>query len=40
MISRVRAKLEAPGQPPVIETVRGVGYRFARPAGPSPASRA
>jgi DNA-binding response OmpR family regulator len=33
MISRLRAKLAAPNQPPTIETVRGVGYRFARPAG-------
>lgn len=30
-ISRLRAKLEHPGGPHYIETVRGTGYRFVRP---------
>ena len=28
-VSRLRRKLDRPEQPPLIETVRGVGYRFA-----------
>lgn len=31
-ISRLRAKLERPGEPRSIETERGIGYRFVRPA--------
>ena len=31
-ISRLRAKLERPGEPRYIETERGMGYRFVRPA--------
>ncbi|MGA1523585.1 MAG: winged helix-turn-helix domain-containing protein, partial [Planctomycetota bacterium] len=27
-VQRVRRKIESPGQAPVIETVRGVGYRL------------
>jgi two-component system KDP operon response regulator KdpE len=30
-VSRLRAKLEAPGGPHYIETERGLGYRFVRP---------
>jgi DNA-binding response OmpR family regulator len=30
-VSRLRAKLETPGQPHLIETERGLGYRFVRP---------
>lgn len=32
-ISRLRAKIEPPGGPRYIETERGLGYRFVRPAG-------
>jgi DNA-binding response OmpR family regulator len=35
-ISRLRAKLERPGSPRLIETERGLGYRFARRLGPVP----
>jgi two-component system, OmpR family, KDP operon response regulator KdpE len=31
-VSRLRAKLERPGEPRYIETERGLGYRFVRPA--------
>lgn len=31
-LARLRKKLEAPGETPVLATVRGVGYRFAGPA--------
>lgn len=27
-VSRLRAKIDAPGEPPMIRTVRGAGYRF------------
>jgi two-component system, OmpR family, KDP operon response regulator KdpE len=38
-ISRLRAKLERPGEPRYIETERGLGYRFVRPADtPAPHS--
>ncbi|MFN8513097.1 MAG: response regulator transcription factor [Thermomicrobiales bacterium] len=38
-ISRLRAKLERPGEPRYIETERGLGYRFVRPAEtPAPRS--
>lgn len=32
-VSRLRRKLEWEGQPPLIETVRGLGYRFSSEAG-------
>jgi two-component system KDP operon response regulator KdpE len=38
-VSRLRRKLEAPGGPQYIETERGLGYRFVRPADLRPAAR-
>jgi DNA-binding response OmpR family regulator len=32
LVNRVRAKIETPGNPPLIQTERGAGYRFVRPA--------
>ena len=32
-VSRLRRKLEWEGQPPLIETVRGLGYRFSSDVG-------
>jgi two-component system KDP operon response regulator KdpE len=37
-VSRLRAKLERPGDPAYIHTERGVGYRFVRPPALSPIS--
>lgn len=34
-VSRLRAKLSAQGEPPLIQTVRGVGYRLALPDEPA-----
>lgn len=31
LVNRVRAKIESPGNPPLIQTERGAGYRFVRP---------
>jgi two-component system KDP operon response regulator KdpE len=39
-ISRLRAKLERPGGAHFIATERGLGYRFLKPAHPTPASLA
>lgn len=36
-VSRLRAKLSAAGEPPLIQTVRGVGYRLALPDAPDAA---
>jgi two-component system OmpR family response regulator len=33
-VSRPRRKLEAPGEPPAIRTIRGAGYRLDPPGGP------
>jgi two-component system KDP operon response regulator KdpE len=32
LVNRVRAKIESPGNAPLIQTERGAGYRFVRPA--------
>ncbi len=39
-ISRLRAKIEKPGEPHFIETERGLGYRFVRPRENAPRSPA
>jgi len=31
-VSRLRAKIETPGSPRLIENERGLGYRFVRPS--------